>query len=125
MLEEGADGDAGAPLRQVAGGAALVEGGAGDVEVGPGDLLAVGVLGELLQEEARGQGTAPGAWGGALTAGLFLQEFAKDADGEQIPWAHLDIAGPSFNEGGATGHLPKGGTGVAVGTLLEHIANLD
>ncbi|EKA60265.1 leucyl aminopeptidase [Janibacter hoylei] len=63
-------------------------------------------------------------WGGALTAGLFLQEFAKDSDGEQIPWAHLDIAGPSFNEGGATGHLPKGGTGVAVGTLLEHLANL-
>ena len=62
--------------------------------------------------------------GGALTAGLFLQEFAKDADGELIPWAHLDIAGPSFNEGGATGHLPKGATGVAVGTLLEHLANL-
>ena len=63
-------------------------------------------------------------WGGALTAGLFLQEFAKDADGESIPWAHLDIAGPSFNEGGPWGHVPKGGTGVAVGTLLEHLANL-
>ena len=63
-------------------------------------------------------------WGGALTAGLFLQEFAKDAKGEPIPWAHLDIAGPSFNEGGAWGHVPKGGTGVAVGTMLEHIASL-
>lgn len=63
-------------------------------------------------------------WGGALTAGLFLQEFAKDTDGESIPWAHLDIAGPSFNEGGPWGHVPKGGTGVAVGTLLEHLANL-
>ncbi|WP_435198300.1 leucyl aminopeptidase [Janibacter sp. GS2] len=62
--------------------------------------------------------------GGALTAGLFLQEFAKDAKGENIPWAHLDIAGPSFNEGSAWGHVPKGGTGVAVGTLLEHIAGL-
>ena len=42
----------------MAGGAALVEGGAGDVEVGPGDQLAVGVLGELLQEQARGEGAA-------------------------------------------------------------------
>lgn len=63
-------------------------------------------------------------WGGALTAGLFLQEFAKDAKGENIPWAHLDIAGPSFNEGGPWGHVPKGGTGVAVGTLLKHLASL-
>ncbi|WP_277455476.1 leucyl aminopeptidase [Janibacter sp. DB-40] len=62
--------------------------------------------------------------GGALTAGLFLQEFAKDAKGNTIPWAHLDIAGPSFNEGSPWGHVPKGGTGVAVGTLLEHIASL-
>ncbi|HEY3187041.1 MAG TPA: leucyl aminopeptidase, partial [Solirubrobacteraceae bacterium] len=29
--------------------------------------------------------------GGAITAGLFLREFAGD-----IPWAHLDIAGPAF-----------------------------
>ncbi len=63
-------------------------------------------------------------WGGALTAGIFLQEFAKGADGTPIPWAHLDIAGPSFNEGGPRGHLPKGGTGVAVGTLLEHLSSL-
>ena len=63
-------------------------------------------------------------WGGALTAGLFLQEFAKDAKRETIPWAHLDIAGPSFNEGGPWGHMPKGGTGVAVGTLLEHLSSL-
>ena len=62
--------------------------------------------------------------GGALTAGLFLQEFAKDAKGENIPWAHIDIAGPSFNEGSPWGHVPKGGTGVAVGTLLEHLSSL-
>ena len=52
------------------------------------------------------------------------KEFAKDAKGNTIPWAHLDIAGPSFNEGSPWGHVPKGGTGVAVGTLLEHIASL-
>jgi leucyl aminopeptidase len=37
----------------------------------------------------------------------------------EIPWAHLDIAGPSFNEGGATGYTPSGGTGVAVRTLVQ------
>ena len=35
---------------------------------------------------------AQGRYGGALTAGLFLQEFV----GEGIPWAHLDIAGPAW-----------------------------
>ena len=49
-----------------------------------------------------------------LTAGLFLGEFV----GEGIPWAHIDIAGPSFNEKGAHGATPKGGTGYGVATLL-------
>lgn len=57
-------------------------------------------------------------WGGALTAGLFLKEFATTTDGEPIPWAHLDIAGPAFNEAGPAGDLPKGGTGVAVASLV-------
>jgi leucyl aminopeptidase len=51
--------------------------------------------------------------GGALTAGLFLQEFV---DG--VPWAHLDIAGPAFLEEAGPLH-PKGGTGFAVRTLVE------
>ena len=54
-------------------------------------------------------------WGGMLTAGLFLREFVKDG----IPWAHVDIAGPSFNEGSAYGHTPKGATGYGVATLLS------
>jgi leucyl aminopeptidase len=56
-------------------------------------------------------------WGGMLTAGLFLQEFVTDG----TPWAHVDIAGPSFNEGSAWGYTPKGGTGFGVGTLLSLI----
>ena len=48
--------------------------------------------------------------GGMLTAGLFLKEFV----GEGIPWAHLDIAGPAFNDKGAQGLHPKGGTGFGV-----------
>src|SRR5207247_844435 len=34
-----------------------------------------------------------GGEAGAITAGLFLEEFV---DG--VPWAHLDIAGPAFTE---------------------------
>lgn len=57
-------------------------------------------------------------YGGALTAGLFLREFARDGEGNPLPWAHLDIAGPSFTDA-PTGHLLKGGTGYAVPTLIE------
>ncbi|MGW2126704.1 leucyl aminopeptidase [Streptomyces sp. SM1] len=53
--------------------------------------------------------------GGGLVAGLFLREFV----GEGITWAHIDIAGPAFNEGGPFGYTPKGGTGSAVRTLVR------
>ena len=43
---------------------------------------------------------------------------------EQIPWAHLDIAGPSFNSGSAYGYTPVGGTGVAVRTLLALVEDI-
>jgi leucyl aminopeptidase len=56
----------------------------------------------------------PEAWGGALYAAAFLREFV----GEGITWAHLDIAGPAFNEGEPTGYTPKGATGAAVRTLV-------
>ncbi|TCK62815.1 leucyl aminopeptidase [Curtobacterium sp. PhB136] len=52
--------------------------------------------------------------GGMLLAGKFLQRFV----GEGIPWAHLDIAGPSENKGGGYGWLGKGATGVMVRTLI-------
>jgi leucyl aminopeptidase len=54
-----------------------------------------------------------GKTGGALTAGLFLQEFVGDT-----PWVHLDIAGPSNAEDDSP-LVPKGGTGFGVRTLLE------
>ncbi|MCW2766442.1 MAG: Leucyl aminopeptidase [Nocardioides sp.] len=54
-------------------------------------------------------------WGGGLFAGAFLREFTGG-----LPWAHLDIAGPSFNSGGPWGHVPSGGTGFAVATLVDY-----
>ncbi|KRV49920.1 aminopeptidase [Wenjunlia vitaminophila] len=52
--------------------------------------------------------------GGGLVAGLFLKEFVAAG----TTWAHLDIAGPAFNESGPFGYTPKGGTGTAVRTLV-------
>jgi len=51
-----------------------------------------------------------------LSAGLFLKEFVATT-----PWAHLDIARPAFNEGGAYGFTVSGGTGAGVRTLLEFV----
>ncbi len=53
-------------------------------------------------------------YGGALAAGVFLQEFVA----EGIPWAHLDIAGPA-DASEVDGELVKGGTGFGVRTLVE------
>ncbi|WP_347350071.1 leucyl aminopeptidase [Intrasporangium sp.] len=55
-----------------------------------------------------------GREGGMLTAGIFLGEFVP----EGTDWAHLDIAGPSFNSKAAHGYTPKGGTGFGVRTLV-------
>ena len=52
--------------------------------------------------------------GGMLVAGLFLREFVSP----DLPWLHLDIAGPAFNDGKAHGYTPVGGTGVAVHSLV-------
>ncbi|ALO67391.1 aminopeptidase [Arthrobacter alpinus] len=63
--------------------------------------------------------------GGMMTAAVFLQEFiGKGKDGELIPWAHLDIAGPAFNEGAPYGYTPKQGTGMAVRTLVSYVEDV-
>jgi leucyl aminopeptidase len=57
--------------------------------------------------------TGQGRYGGAITAALLLEEFVGD-----IPWAHIDIAGPAFLDN-AEHYLPKGGTGFGVRALVE------
>jgi leucyl aminopeptidase len=59
-------------------------------------------------------------WGGMLAAGIFLREFVPDG----LPWAHIDIAGPSFHSGGPYGYTTKGGTGVPVRTLAALLQEL-
>ncbi|MDQ6910250.1 MAG: leucyl aminopeptidase [Actinomycetota bacterium] len=56
-------------------------------------------------------------YGGALTAGLFLKEFVGD-----VPWAHLDIAGPARSDS-EDGYVHKGGTGMGVRTLVEAVTS--
>jgi leucyl aminopeptidase len=53
--------------------------------------------------------------GGMLVAAHFLAAFVP-AD---VPWAHLDIAGPAWNGGEPYGHTPKAGTGALVRTLIQ------
>lgn len=57
---------------------------------------------------------APDRWGGMLMAGRFLGEFVPAG----LPWVHLDIAGPAFNQSGPRDYTPKGGTGAAVRTII-------
>jgi len=52
--------------------------------------------------------------GGMLVAGLFLKEFISP----ELPWLHLDIAGPAYNEGEPYGYTPVGGTGMALRSLV-------
>ena len=59
-----------------------------------------------------------GSYGGAITAALILQEFV-----DNIPWAHLDIAGPAFAEKEML-LSAKGGTGFGVRTLLRFLTSL-
>ena len=58
-------------------------------------------------------------WGGGLFAAAFLREFIGET-----PWAHLDIAGPGYNNGTAAGHWPPGGTGFALTTLVDYARSL-
>ena len=58
--------------------------------------------------------------GGMLSAGQFLKDFVGTNDeGEDIPWAHLDIAGPAANSSGPYGYTPKGPTGAITRTLIS------
>lgn len=52
-------------------------------------------------------------WGGAITAALFLSEFAGDT-----PWAHIDIAGPSAIKK-KEDYCRPGGTGFGVRLLAD------
>ncbi|TQJ02166.1 leucyl aminopeptidase [Amycolatopsis cihanbeyliensis] len=59
-------------------------------------------------------------WAGMLAAGVFLREFVA----AELPWVHIDIAGPSFNTSAPWGYTGKGGTGVPVRTIAAVLADI-
>lgn len=69
---------------------------------------------ELLKTPVADLKNVGGPAGGAITAGLFLQEFVP----EGAAWCHLDIAGP-FWRSKAWKYYSEGPTGVGVRTLTE------
>ena len=67
-----------------------------------------------------------GRYGGANTAAAFLKQFVPnrgyEKDGEQIPWAHMDIAGTYW--GAKTNSMVgNGATGIHVRTMYHLITN--
>jgi leucyl aminopeptidase len=56
-----------------------------------------------------------GRWGGAVTAAMFLKEFAEDT-----PWVHLDIAGTAWMEDQKP-WIAKGPSGIALRSLVEFV----
>jgi len=73
----------------------------------------------VVGDHADLRNTGRGRYGGAITAGLFLKEFAGAA-----PWAHLDIAGPAFAERDVNPYINKGGTGYGVRTILNFLKEM-
>jgi leucyl aminopeptidase len=67
---------------------------------------------DLLDSEVADANNAPGN-PGSTTAALFLRPFAGE-----LPWAHLDVAGPA-RASSDDAEIVKGGTGFGVRTLVR------
>mgnify|MGYP006281673589 CR=1 FL=1 len=76
----------------------------------------------LLKSEVADISNIPSSsFGGAITAGLFLDEFVEKK--YKNKWAHLDIAGPAFVEK-PWGYNPPGGSGAGVRMIIQWLKNL-
>jgi leucyl aminopeptidase len=69
-----------------------------------------------LRSDVADMKNAAGREAGAITAAVFLREFVDD-----VPWVHLDIAGPVWNDQGDMTLIPKGPTGTPVRSFV-HLA---
>jgi len=70
---------------------------------------------ELILTDAADIKNTGGRAAGAISAAMFLKEFA-----ESFPWVHLDVAGTAYS---ATdlGYIPKGPTGTPVGLFVDFV----
>lgn len=73
---------------------------------------------EGLKSDVADMRNTGGRWGGASSAGVFLQEFVKD-----VNWVHLDIAGVAFLDKQQK-ELCKGASGAGVRTLINYILSI-
>jgi leucyl aminopeptidase len=74
---------------------------------------------KMLDSDVADMKNVGGPLAGALTAGLFLQEFTGGK-----PWAHLDIAGPMRTEADEDWKV-KGASAWGVRTLIELVERID
>lgn len=70
---------------------------------------------DMLKSNVADLKNVGGKWGGAVTAAKFLEQFVGD-----VPWVHLDIAGPSWADADSPTR-DAGGTGCFVRTLVSLI----
>jgi len=73
---------------------------------------------ELYKSSIADLANTGGRYGGAITAAMFVGEFA-----EETPWVHLDIAGTAWSNDEKP-YLAKGPTGVPVRTLVHLLTHL-
>lgn len=78
---------------------------------------------DQLKSEAADLKNTGGREASSITAARFLAHFIGD-----WPWAHIDIAGGEFYSSGpehtSRSYMTKGGTGVALRTLVEYLRGL-
>jgi leucyl aminopeptidase len=72
---------------------------------------------EIIKSNIADVVNSGGRYGGAVSAAMFLKEFAEDT-----PWIHLDIAGTAWMED-AKPWIAKGPSGIAVRSLVEFVSN--
>jgi leucyl aminopeptidase len=70
---------------------------------------------ELIRSQIADIKNTGGRYGGAITAAMFLKEFA-----EETPWVHLDIAGMAWQDE-AKPWIAAGPSGVAMRSILEWV----
>jgi leucyl aminopeptidase len=73
---------------------------------------------QLIKSDVADVKNIGGRWGGAISAAKFLEKFVD----KNIPWAHLDIAGPAM-QNSFTNYSKKYMTGFGVRLLFEYLLN--
>jgi len=74
---------------------------------------------EMIKSEIADVKNLGGRFAGSITAALFLKQFVP----EKVSWAHIDIAGVSWNVGGKS-YIAPGGSGYGVRLLTEFLKTL-